>query len=885
MELKRELGLFSVCSIACGAMLSGLFVLPGHAYEIGGPSIYLAFLLAGLLFVPAALSKAEMATALPESGGDYVFIDRSLGPLISTITGLGTWLALVLKSAFALVGLSTYLLVFLPLSGSYALLVAVGIALLLIGFNCIGAEKAGLLQSVLVVISIGVLLILVDRGSVATHPDYYRPLLPEGTWGFIQATAFVFVSYAGVTKVASAAEEVKNPGQNIPRGILISLVLMAALYTLVVHVYVGLVPPGAHGEQAPILYRNAPLAQATAAFLGTWGERIISVVAVGALASMANAGLLASSRYPLAMARYDQLPEQFARINSWLSTPVTAIVFTGGLIVFSILFLPVVQLAKLASGFLLLIFGILNFSVIIFRESDIEWYNPEFRAPLYPHLQFAGLLISVSLILCLGSVAVISAAGLSLIGTIWYYFYVSNRVSRDSTLSRSSTGKVTNSEFTTSETALMEERLPNPVVLVPFFNLNQDQVLRAQNRIEVAFDLFKSSHRIKVLNVHETADASFLPNIRQPDTIDRALKRYSTRLNRQGGSHVDFNRIVTTHSHDFVHQYVNEKKVEWTLLNWKSSPQWGFLVSNGASWLSRFPGNVLLVKEGDTDRISRVQSLVKPFPGSDQAFVVRTTNSMDPARSNKTRVDFFSLNSSKPGFTEREKQLSEYYRNQTGRSVKTTRISGYEKLGDRITGSNSDELFVVDEFAAGAIDYVSPDHLSCTLVRPVYSAADRLDESKNMERLAGLLSTDDLYLQTWKPLSKRSLFHELAKRLADEITSANVIEKSLWITEKNYETYVANGVAIPHAIVPDGPVRGSLHTLERSVEYSREGENVELCIPVIGGESRASKVFEMVATIDSLSRNASLIDELKRAEIPAEILKQLRNHDPTTTLV
>ncbi|MFT5433189.1 MAG: APA family basic amino acid/polyamine antiporter, partial [Myxococcota bacterium] len=108
--LERRLGLTAVLAISMSAMLgSGLFVLPGLAAAKTGPSIWLAYLVAGLCVLPAALSKAELATAMPTSGGTYVYLDRAFGPLAGTVSGLGLWASLLLKSAFALVGFGAYL--------------------------------------------------------------------------------------------------------------------------------------------------------------------------------------------------------------------------------------------------------------------------------------------------------------------------------------------------------------------------------------------------------------------------------------------------------------------------------------------------------------------------------------------------------------------------------------------------------------------------------------------------------------------------------------------------------------------------------------------------------------------------------------------------------
>ena len=109
-SLTRSLGLYAVLTISIGAMIgSGIFVLPGLAFKIAGPSVVLAFFLAGLVVLPAALSQSEMATAMPMAGGTYLYIDRAMGPLMGTIAGFGVWFSLVFKASFALVGLSAYL--------------------------------------------------------------------------------------------------------------------------------------------------------------------------------------------------------------------------------------------------------------------------------------------------------------------------------------------------------------------------------------------------------------------------------------------------------------------------------------------------------------------------------------------------------------------------------------------------------------------------------------------------------------------------------------------------------------------------------------------------------------------------------------------------------
>ena len=149
-KLDRDLGLVSIIAIAIGSMIGGgIFILPGLAAKYTGASLWLAYLISGCLIIPAALSQSEMATAMPKAGGVYVFVDRSMGPMFGTIAGIGTWLAMMLKASFALVGIGTYLSVFssLPII-PVALVLLCGIAVL----NIFGVKKVGKAQIVVVVL-------------------------------------------------------------------------------------------------------------------------------------------------------------------------------------------------------------------------------------------------------------------------------------------------------------------------------------------------------------------------------------------------------------------------------------------------------------------------------------------------------------------------------------------------------------------------------------------------------------------------------------------------------------------------------------------------------------------------------------------------------------
>jgi len=422
-RLERDLGLYAVVTISVGAMIgSGIFVLPGLAAKIAGPGVMLAYLLAGLIVLPAALSQSEMATAMPEAGGTYLYVDRALGPMLGTIAGIGVWFSLVLKSAFALVGLGAYLLLFLDLPTKP---VAFALALLVLGVNALGVKQTGRLQAVIVTGVLAVLVLFVLRGGAAVDPQRYQPFLSHGVGGLLAATGFVFVSYAGVTKIASVAEEVRAPGRTIPAGILLSIGLMMVVYTALIYVVVGTTPADAlHGTLTP-------MAAASRDILGGGGEAIIAVTALLALTSMANAGVLSSSRYPFAMARGELAPPLFRRVHPRFGTPLASIALTGAALLVLIAFVPVVDLAKLASAFQILVLCFVNLALIAFREAHLPGYRPTFRAPGYPWVQLAGIVAGLALITQMGWLSVIGAAAIVGVGLLWFRAYGRPRTERE----------------------------------------------------------------------------------------------------------------------------------------------------------------------------------------------------------------------------------------------------------------------------------------------------------------------------------------------------------------------------------------------------------------------------------------------------------------------
>jgi len=425
-QLTRSLGLRHVFALSTGAMLSsGLFLLPGLAAAKAGPAAVLAYLLAGCLAVPAMLSVSELATALPKAGGAYYFLERALGPAVGTVAGFGTWLSLVLKDAFAMVGMSAYLVLILDVDPTMLALVLIGLFTLV---NVVGSKASASMQLGLVVVVLSAMAWFVvqglwetaDRGVDGSNLD---PFFTHGGSGLVAVIGLVFVSYGGLTKVASAAEEVEDPSQRIPQGMALSLATATVLYTLGVLVTVAVVPADVlHGDLAPI----HTAAEAVMPKVGVW---LVVVAALAAFSSAVNAGILAAARYPMAMARDGLLPAWMGGLGRF-GTPVFGVVSTGAAIALVVLAFDAEAIAKLASAFVLLTLGLVNLAVLVLRASEIKSYAPSFRSPLYPWTQLVGIAISGYLISRLGSAALVFVGVVTAVGWVWHHLYATPRTER-----------------------------------------------------------------------------------------------------------------------------------------------------------------------------------------------------------------------------------------------------------------------------------------------------------------------------------------------------------------------------------------------------------------------------------------------------------------------
>lgn len=425
MELKKELRLIDVIAIATGAMISsGIFILPGLAFARTGPSVFISYFLAGLLALSGALSISEMATAMPKAGGDYFFINRSLGSLVGSVSGILSWFALSLKSAFAIIGISELLFVFFSFNVTISSIVLCIVFILL---NIWGVKEAGRFQVILFIFLIVIMSGFVLTGFLEMDISRLRPLFTDGINAMLTTAGFVFISFGGLLKAASVSEEVNNPKKNIPRGLIISTLIVIILYAFILIVTVGIMNPG------NLSGALTPIADAARSIWGNKGFFIITLASVLAFVTTANAGIMAASRYPLALSRDNLIPSFLSKVNSKTKTPIISISVTGAIVALSLM-LRLDVLVKVASTVVILNYILSNFSIIILRESKLENYRPSFRAPFYPWIQFISIAAFVLLLIDMGIKIILLSIAAIAIGIIIYFLYGKHHSTGDSAL-------------------------------------------------------------------------------------------------------------------------------------------------------------------------------------------------------------------------------------------------------------------------------------------------------------------------------------------------------------------------------------------------------------------------------------------------------------------
>ena len=422
-SLNKVLGAFELMMLGIGAVIgTGIFVLTGIAAgNYSGPALMLSFVIAGLACACAALCYAEFAAMVPVAGSAYTYGYASLGEIWAWIIGWDLILEYTVAVAAVSIGWSGYITSLLSsiginipsflanppgINGGIINLPAIFIVLLITYVLFRGVRESSTFNNIIVAIKVIVVLIFIILGALNMNFKNWHPFLPYG-WN-------------GVFKGAStAAEEVRNPQRDMPRGIIGSLAVCTVLYIVVSGVLTGLVP------FTQLKDTSAPVAYALSHIGISWGSALVSVGAVCGITSVILVMMYAQTRILFAMSRDGLVPKVFSNIHVKYGTPAKSTLLTSAVIIIMSGFLQIGEVAELTNIGTLAAFIIVSAAVIILRKRRPD-IKRTFKCPWVPFIPAVAIIICGYLIIVLPTVTHIRFVVWLAIGFIVYFLYSKN---------------------------------------------------------------------------------------------------------------------------------------------------------------------------------------------------------------------------------------------------------------------------------------------------------------------------------------------------------------------------------------------------------------------------------------------------------------------------
>ncbi|WP_270728400.1 APC family permease [Shimia sp. Alg240-R146] len=369
-HLKRSVGLGLLTAYGVGVMVgAGIYVLVGAVAGEAGIYAPLAFLLAGLVAAPTALSYGELSARIPEAAGEAAFVEKAFGSqALAVLVGLAIVATGVVSAAAVLRGGAGYLLTLVSLPQVVAI---VGLAIVLIGVALYGVMESLALAAVFTVIELAGLALVVWAGSQASVTTDWA--MAESTpfvdlpWGAIGAAAVLaFFAFIGFEDIVNMAEETQRPERNVPWAIILSLGITTVVYALVTWVTVRVVPI------ADLAESERPLVLVLQSRGGANSGTVLAAIAVFAALNGVLAQIVMASRVLFGLGRRTQLLAMFYHVHPQRGTPYVATLLVGGLVILAAMSANVSALAEITSIILLTAFVVMNAALILLKLRSPE---------------------------------------------------------------------------------------------------------------------------------------------------------------------------------------------------------------------------------------------------------------------------------------------------------------------------------------------------------------------------------------------------------------------------------------------------------------------------------------------------------------------------------
>jgi basic amino acid/polyamine antiporter, APA family len=447
-SLERALGVWAATSIVIGTVIgSGVFLVPSTMIRALGsvPMLFGIWVLAGLLSLFGALTYAELAAAMPEAGGEYVYLTAAYGPFWGFLYGWTQfWVAKSGSIATLAAGFYTYLTIFYPVLGKnfavlpwrigpagslleihYGQLVAIALILALCGVNYLGVRAGGGVQVFVTVLKVSllatvILAALLRPGSLSHFTGHIAA--HAGVSGFFAAMVSALWAYDGWNNVSMVSSEIQNPQRNLPRALILGTLAVMAIYLLINVAYFYVLNPAevaaSHRVAADTMNRvGGRLAEAGVTF-----AVLISIFAA------LNGSILSGSRVPYAMARDGLFFRTAAVVHPKFHSPGHAMVLLSlwsCIVVLSGWFDDLYNFVIFGSWILYLM---TTLSVIVLRRKQPHLSRP-YRVTGYPFVPVLFVIVALFLLLStLGTRPRESLMGLGMMGLgIPFYFFWKNK--------------------------------------------------------------------------------------------------------------------------------------------------------------------------------------------------------------------------------------------------------------------------------------------------------------------------------------------------------------------------------------------------------------------------------------------------------------------------
>jgi len=428
-KLKRTLGLIPATSIGLGAMLgAGIFVFPGLAGGYAGFAAIISFFIGGIIALFTAACTAELATAMPYSGGGYFFISRSFGTFWGTLTGIAQWVGLIFACAFYLVSFGEYALTFLlelditwttsTKFWSYCFTVV------LLAINIIGTKKVGRFQN-LMVISLTILLVLIftygfiDFFGIEDRSTAFSEIAPEGMQSIFTTTALIFTSYLGFVQIANIGAEIKQPNKNLPRSLIGSVLIAMSLY-----IFIMLICVVTFSQTELKNFGETATIEVARKILGNWGAIVVLFAGILATLSSANASIISASRGVFALSKDKMISNKTSKVSKRFGTPHIALILVTAPVAIVLIRSKLEVFAEVASFLHLIIYAGICLSVLKLRVTNPTWYIPTFRIPAAKLVAGFGAVSCFILACFMQKESILISLGVLLLAVAYYFLYV-----------------------------------------------------------------------------------------------------------------------------------------------------------------------------------------------------------------------------------------------------------------------------------------------------------------------------------------------------------------------------------------------------------------------------------------------------------------------------